>query len=61
MNGSNCPLLLAIYQKDFTFRYNSDKIDRGDHMIHHSINQSIKPNSELQKFFGLDYHLYSCD
>jgi hypothetical protein len=49
MNGSNCPLLLAISQKDFTFRYNSDNIDRGDHMIHYSINQSIKPNSELQK------------
>lgn len=49
MNGSNFPLLLAIPQKGFTFRYNSDNIDRGDHMIHYSINKSITPNSELQK------------
>lgn len=49
MNGSKFPLLLAISQKDFTFRHNSDNIDRRDHMIHYSINKSITPNSELQK------------
>jgi len=51
MNGSRFPLLLAISQHDFAFRYNSDNIDRGDHVIHYSINKSIAPNSELQKIW----------